>query len=125
MGSRAVWSRILVVGGGGAMLLGALDPLEGSVLVLLGSGMVTLGTVLNKTKPCPVRYWVTVFLLIAVGVAVMFGFSAVGGIGGSTRRSLWWALLILPYPIGWLFGMVDLARRLVGFIRFRHHKAVS
>ena len=43
MNSRRLWSRILKVGGGIAMLLGTVDPLEGSPLILLGSGLVALG----------------------------------------------------------------------------------
>lgn len=59
-------------------------------------------------------YWTWAFILITVGVAVLFGFSAVGGIGGQTGRSMWWGLLMLPYPVGWLMalagGVVGLAR---------------
>ena len=34
MNARTLWSRILKVGGGIAMVLGTLDPLEGSLLIL-------------------------------------------------------------------------------------------
>jgi len=37
MNARMLWSQILTVLGGIAMLLGAVDPLEGSLLVLPGS----------------------------------------------------------------------------------------
>ena len=38
MNARKLWSRILIIVGGIAMLLGAIDPLEGSLLILPGSG---------------------------------------------------------------------------------------
>jgi hypothetical protein len=37
MNSRTLWSRILKVVGGIAMLVGTLDPLEGSLLILAAS----------------------------------------------------------------------------------------
>jgi hypothetical protein len=45
------------------------------------------------------------FVLVAIGVGLMFGMSAMGGIGGHTGRSMWWALALLPYPIGWVLGL--------------------
>jgi hypothetical protein len=44
--------------------------------------------------------------LIAVGVAALFGLSAIGGFGGPSGRSMWWGLLLLPYPIGWVIGLL-------------------
>ena len=43
MNARSLWSRILVIVGSIAMLVGALDPMEGSVVILPGSGLVALG----------------------------------------------------------------------------------
>ena len=42
--THATWSRILIPVGGLAMLVGAIDPMEGSLLILPGSGLVALGT---------------------------------------------------------------------------------
>ena len=42
----------------------------------------------------------------------MFGMSALGGVGGTSGRSIWWILLCLPYPIGWVLGLVGAARKL-------------
>jgi hypothetical protein len=115
MNSRMLWSRILKVVGGIAMLLGTLDPMEGSVLILLGSGLVTLGMYLGGKDRKTVLYWTLAFILIAVGVAAMFALSAVGGIGGKSGHSMWWGILILPYPVGWLMA---LAGGVVGLVRF-------
>jgi purine-cytosine permease-like protein len=108
------WSRILKVVGGIAMLLGTLDPLEGSVLILVGSALVALGVYLGSKERRGVRYWLWAFILIAVGVGAMFGLTAVGGIGGRSGHSLWWDVLVLPYPVGWLMA---LAGGVVGLVR--------
>jgi purine-cytosine permease-like protein len=115
MNGRMLWSRILKVVGGIAMLLGTLDPLEGSLLILPGSGLITLGTFVGKGQRSALRYWVWVFILIAVGVGAMFVLSAFGGIGGKSGHSMWWGVLILPYPVGWLMAV---AGGFVGLVRF-------
>ena len=63
------------------MLAGALDPLEGSVVILVGSGLVTLGTFLGKSDAACAFTGFAV-ALIAVGVGAMFALSAMGGFGG-------------------------------------------
>ena len=123
MNARTLWSRILKIVGAIAMLLGTLDPMEGSVLILLGSGLVALGVYLGGKERGIVRYWAWVFILIAVGVGALFGLSAIGGIGGRSGHSMWWGLLILPYPVGWLMA---LAGDVIGLVRFgkrRRHAA--
>jgi hypothetical protein len=115
MNSRMLSSRILKVVGGIAMLLGTLDPLEGSLLILPGSGLVALGVCFGRKDRKTVLYWTWAFILIAVGVAAMFALSAVGGFGGRSGRSMWWGILILPYPMGWL---MSLAGGVVGLVRF-------
>jgi hypothetical protein len=117
--------RVLTVVGSVAMLVGVLDPMEGSVVILLGSALVAVGAYINKSEPNSVRYWLAVFVLIAIGVGALFGLSAVGGIGGRSGHSMWWGLLILPYPIGWIFGVAGLASKFVAFIRLRHQRALS
>ena len=107
------------------MLIGAIDPLEGSLIILLGSGLVTLGTFLGKSPRRMILYWVWVFILIAVGVGLVWGLSAIGGLGGSTGRSLWWGLVILPYPIGWIMGIISLIVRLIEFLRSRKQRFQS
>ncbi len=104
------WWRILLIAGLVAMLLGAADPLEGSLVILPGSGMVALGALLGKTRHRGFLAWAFVF--VAVGVGVMWGLSAIGGIGGSTGRSLWWVLLLVPYAVGWVMGLVGAVRTL-------------
>jgi hypothetical protein len=120
MTARKLWSRILVIAGSIAMLAGALDPLEGSLVILPGSGLVTLGTFLSKSGRRLLIYWLWAFILIAVGVGAMFVLSAFGGIGGTSGHSMWWGVLILPYPAGWIMGIVSLLFRLIRAIKHRH-----
>ncbi len=121
MKARILWLRILVIVGSIAMFIGAIDPLEGSIIILMGCGMVTFGTFLDKHQPRVLRYWVWVFILIVVGIGAMWVLSVFGGIGGSTGRSMWWGLVILPYPVGWLMGITSIIVRLINFLKARKH----
>ncbi len=111
MNGRTRWSVVLITVGLLAMLIGAIDPLEGSFIILPGSGMVALGVFLEQS-----RYRALLscaFALIAFGVGAMFVLSAMGGIGGTSGHSMWWGLLILPYPLGWIIGLVGAVLALI------------
>ncbi len=106
MGARELWSRILVIVGNIAMLAGAVDPIEGSLVILPGSGLVALGSFLGHNERRLVIYRVWVCILIAIGVGAPWGLSAVGGFGGGSGHSKWLGLLMtLPYLIGWSMGI--------------------
>jgi hypothetical protein len=92
------------------MLIGAVDPLEGSLVILPGTGMVALGALLGNSRHRTLLSWS--FVMVAVGVGALWGLSALGGFGGSSGRSNWWGLVLLPYPIGWIMGLVGAIRRL-------------
>ncbi len=109
-------ARILFTLGVMAMFVGALDPLEGSVVILIGSGLVALGTWLGHQERALCIYRTCLFGLIAFGVIALFGLSALGGLGGERGLSPWWGLL-LPYPLGWLLGVANLVSRLIGRCR--------
>lgn len=87
------------------MLIGALDPMEGSLLILPGSGLVAVGTFLGQGERRLVAYRVWVFVLISLGVGALWGLSSVGGFGGKSGRSMWWGLLIMPYLVGWVMAV--------------------
>jgi len=101
MNTRELWSKILTVVGGIAMVIGGIDPMEGSLLILPGSGLFALGAYLGQAERRVVVCKVWAFILVAMGVGALWGLSAVGGFGGSSGRSMWWAVLLLPYLIGW------------------------
>jgi hypothetical protein len=104
-------SRTLVIAGLVLMLAGAVDPLEGSVVILAGSALAAAGAFFGKSHRY--RLQVTAFVLIAIGVAALFCLSALGGIGGNTGRSMWWLVICVSYPVGWLIGLVAI----VGLLR--------
>lgn len=109
-------SKILKRVGGTLMVIGCIDPLEGSVIILLGSALVSLGLYLEKASKRVFRYWLSVFLLLLVGVIALFGISSVGGI---PPLAIWWALLIIPYPIALLMMLGGGIYTLVRFIKSR------
>jgi hypothetical protein len=95
------WSKLARLFGGVSLVVGAIDPMEGSALILPGSALLALGGYLGREDRRLVAYRTWGFILVALGVGALFGLSAMGGFGGSSGRSAWWALLILPYLIGW------------------------
>jgi hypothetical protein len=96
--------RILIGVGGAAMLAGALDPLQGSLVVLPGSALVALGALIGGS---PHRRMLRgAFNLVAVGVGALWILSALGGVGGESDRSSWWLRAVLPYPAGWVLGLI-------------------
>lgn len=111
MNKRKLWSRILYIIGLIAMIIGAVDPLEGSLIILPGSGLVALGAALFKSRHRTFVY--CAFGLTAIGVAALFVISSFGGVGGETGRSNWWLLTCLPYPVGWIMSLVGAVRMLI------------
>jgi 4-hydroxybenzoate polyprenyltransferase len=97
-------SRTLVIAGLVLMLAGALDPLEGWAVILVGSALPAAGAFFGKSRRY--RCQVTAFVMIAIGVAALFGLSALGGVGGNTGRSIWWLAICASYPVGWVIGLV-------------------
>jgi len=103
-------TRVLAAVGLVLMVLGALDPLEGSVVILAGSAVAVMAAWFGASPRYPLQ--TAGFVLVAVGVAALFGLSAIGGVGDGSGRTSWWLLLCLPYPVGWLMGLVGAARQL-------------
>jgi len=108
--ARRRWSRILVVVGLVAAVVGAVDPLEGSVVIVAGAALIAFAAWLGNSRHRRLLYWS--FALVAVGVGVMFALSAVGGVGGRSGHSWWWIALLLPYPVGWVMTIVGAIRQL-------------
>ena len=113
MEKRQLWTRVLAIAGLVLMVLGALDPLEGSLVILGGAGMAVVGASIGGSRHR--QLLLRAMMLILIGVALMFGLTAMGGIGGNTGRSMWWALVLLPYPAGWVMGIVGSVKRLLEF----------
>lgn len=109
MKEKANWKRIMYIIGVIALIIGVLDPLEGSVVLAAGCALIALATYLTRD-----RYWkifLTSLIMIVIGVFFLFYFSSLGGFGGTSALSWWWATLILPYPLGWLMSIITLIVR--------------
>ena len=103
-------SRALLWVGATALVLGAIDPLEGSIVIVIACAVVTVAAYLGHLHA---RRWAAWGVALAtLGVAALWATSAAGGIGGSTGRSYWWALLMLPYPVGWILSLSGAIRGL-------------
>ena len=105
MNKRLLVAKIILLTGFAAMVLGGIDPMEGVFLIFPGSVLLAFGAWLSGMP----RRWLAymAFILMAVSFAALLLLSALGGFGGSAPllRSNWWALLLLPYPIGWMMGV--------------------
>ena len=99
------WVRFLLIAGYIAILVGALDPMEGSLLIIPGSGLVALGTYLGYEERWIVIYRVLLFFLILIGVTALWVLTVQGGFGGDSGRSIWWGLLFVPYLVSWSMGI--------------------
>lgn len=104
MKEKAKWTSVIYVIGIIALAIGILDPLEGSVVIAVGSILLALSAFLTHD-----RYWkifMASLILIVIGVFFLFYLSSLGGFGGKSTLSWWWGMLILPYPIGWLIAII-------------------
>ncbi len=113
--TRSIAAQVMVLLGLSALVGGVLDPMEGSVVIVAGSLRVAIGAALTRSRHTRLLSWSLAF--VAIGVGALWGLSAVGGFGGTSGRSYWWGLLILPYPMGWISAIVGAAKKLrEGFV---------
>jgi hypothetical protein len=110
MPTRRRWARGLVIVGLVAAVIGAIDPLEGSLVILPGAALIGFAAWLGNSRHRKLLYWSVA--LVAIGVGAMFGLSAVGGVGGRSGHSMWWIVILLPYPVGWVMTIVGAIRQL-------------
>ena len=83
-----------------ALILGIIDPLEGSVIIFCGGLLITISAWLSSMEQ---KYlFLSCTLLLAVGIFFLFYLSSLGGFGGDSGLAWGWSLLIIPYPAGWL-----------------------
>jgi hypothetical protein len=105
------WTRVVWIIGIVALIIGSIDPLEGSVVIAAGSGLMALAAFYKDD-----RHWkifLATFIMIVIGVVLLFAISSFGGFGGNSSLSWWWGLLIVPYPVGWLTNIILLIIRAV------------
>ena len=105
MKTNLSWQNWIVAAGYAALLAGALDPMEGSLVILPGAGSVLLGTLLDPGARPLLRSRLLSFLMIAGGVGSLWGLTQLGGFGGDSGRSMWWGTPILLYLGGWSWSV--------------------
>jgi hypothetical protein len=98
MDRRQNLSRALGMAGLLALLVGAVDPLEGFPLVLGGGVLAVIAARLARSRWFRPMAWG--LGLATGGCAAMVVLSALGGIGGQSELPAAWGLTVLPYPIG-------------------------
>jgi hypothetical protein len=101
MKKHLLGADILIFAGLIAMLVGAIDPLHGFIIILPGSGLVALGAFVGKSQHRKLLYLAFAFALLGVGTM-----AGVGTLVDSHGRSEWWTLSYLPYPAGWVMSLV-------------------
>lgn len=111
MKEKIKWTRIIYIIGVCALIIGSLDPVEGSIVIAIGSALLTLST--YKTHDNHWKIFLLSFISIVFGLIFLFYFSSLGGFGGNSPLSWWWGTLILPYPVGWLISIILLIIRFV------------
>jgi hypothetical protein len=106
--SKITWIRVAFIFGVVSLIIGVIDPLEGSVLIALGSILLTFSTYMRKDPQW--KGYLAGSVMIITGVSFLFYFSTKGGFGDS--MSWWLGILILPYPLGWLLSVIMLILRI-------------
>lgn len=109
MKTKINWIRVVFVIGIVALIIGAVDPLEGSIVIAAGSASLAFATQFMKDRHK--NLFLGFFIAIAIGVIAMFILSSLGGFGGTSTLGWWWGVFILPYPIGWFISITLLIIR--------------
>ncbi len=98
--TNALWKKRWFTIGIVLFVLGTLDPLELSPILLLGGCLMARMKYLTKEVYWK-QYKIGAFL-IAVGFISLHFFSYLGGFGPD-NLSWWWSIFTIPYPLGWFF----------------------
>lgn len=115
MKTKPDWKKIIYIIGIITLIIGALDPLEGSIVIGSGSALLTFSSYLSHDRHW--RIFLSSLILILIGIFFLFYLSSLGGFGGKSTLSWWWGCLILPYPIGWLITIITLVARTIKRIK--------
>ena len=104
MNEKPAWIRYVFIIGVVATIAGAIDPLEGSVVIAAGSILLALSAYFRNDRYF--RIFLISTILIIAGVFALWFVSSLGGF--DPKREWWWDLLIFPYPAGWLINIITL-----------------
>jgi len=123
MNTQPKWTKTIFITGVAALLLGALDPMEGSVLIAAGS--LALAVAAHFAADRHRNLFLLFCAFIVTGVIYLFAISSVGGFMGNTGRSWIWGLPILPYPVGWLGILMLLISRSIQNRKNKNQSALN
>jgi hypothetical protein len=90
------------------LVIGTLDPMEGSILIAIASVLAAIRAGLDSDQQY--SFFLYTASVCVTGVFFLFFFSSFGGFGGEAGISWWWGLLVLPYPVAWLSLIILLIR---------------
>jgi hypothetical protein len=107
-----LWGMAVI--GALALCLPVMAVLRHQVVILIPFGLVALGLLmfgwgLRRAAPSATGCVYMSALLTVVGVAALWITSSFGGFGEGAL-SWWWALVCLPYPVGWLRHLYSVGR---------------
>ncbi|OJW81105.1 MAG: hypothetical protein BGO69_03315 [Bacteroidetes bacterium 46-16] len=92
-----------------ALLLGAADPMEGSIVIAAGAVLLALSAHFQKDRYS--KIFIASALMIFFGVFNLWFVSSLGGF--DPKREWWWLVFIIPYPVGWIVSVVTLVVKAV------------
>lgn len=89
------------------VIIGAIDPMEGSFIIAPGSVLIALAK-WQIGVPAFRKHYILAASLVMLGFIALMVLSNLGGFGGTSSISVWWGLTIVPYPLGWLYLIITL-----------------
>jgi len=104
------WPRRLLIAGLSLTLAGALDPMEGSIVILAGIALAAFAARAVRSDHRRLLYFA--LASAAIGVGALWGLSGAGGFGGATGRTTLWWFAVVPYPVGFLLAVIGSVRAL-------------
>jgi hypothetical protein len=104
MNEKPKWIRYVFIIGVIATIAGAIDPLEGSIVIAAGSILLAISAYIGNDRYFKIFLIAAIFIIISV--SAIWYVSSLGGF--DPKRDWWWTVVILPYPIGWLINIITL-----------------
>jgi cytochrome c oxidase subunit IV len=77
-------------------------------VICFGAILITLVSYFRKETFF--KWFLMATLMVLFGVIALFVVSSFGGLG-KDALSPWWGLVLIPYPVGWIMGVVLLIKR--------------
>jgi hypothetical protein len=94
------------------ILIGSFDPMEGSILINLGSLIFAASSWFRQQSW---KWWsIAASASISFGVIALWTVSSIGGF--DPKSEWWWLLAILPYPMAWLGLLGAFAYRFIRWV---------